>query len=71
MTGCRSTSLPDLDPTQLSATELARRIAAREISCVTVMAAFLDRIDAVNPIVNAIVSRVGRPALLAQAAEST
>ena len=62
-------SLPDLDPTQLSATELARRIAAREISCVTVMTAFLDRIDAVNPIVNAIVSRVGRPALLAQATE--
>ena len=33
------------------------------------MTAFLDRIDAINPRVNAIVSRVERPALLAQAAE--
>jgi amidase len=57
------------DPTTLSATELARRIAARDISCVAVMTAFLDRIDAINPRVNAIVSRVERPALLAQAAE--
>jgi amidase len=61
--------LADLDPTALSATDLARRIAAREISCVAVMTAFLDRIDAINPSVNAIVSRVGRPALLAQAAD--
>jgi amidase len=59
----------DLDPTQLSATDLARRITTREISCVAVMTAFLDRIDAINPSVNAIVSRVERPALLAQAAE--
>jgi amidase len=57
------------DPTLLSATDLARRIARRELSCVEVMTAFLDRIDAVNPIVNAIVSRVERPVLLAQAAE--
>ncbi len=61
--------MTDLDPTTLSATELARRIAAREVSCVVVMTAFLDRIDAINPRVNAIVSRVDRPALLAQAAE--
>jgi amidase len=59
----------DLDPTQLSATDLACRIARREMSCVAVMTAFLDRIDAINPSVNAIVSRVERPALLAQAAE--
>jgi amidase len=57
------------DPTRLSATDLARRIAARDLSCVAVMTAFLDRIDAINPHVNAIVSRVERPALLAQAAE--
>ncbi len=63
------TTLGVSDPTTLSATDLARRIAAREISCVDVMTAFLDRIDAINPSVNAIVSRVGRPALLAQAAE--
>ncbi len=57
------------DPTTLSATELARLIARRETTCMAVMTAFLDRIDAINPSVNAIVSRVGRPALLAQAAE--
>jgi amidase len=57
-----------LDPIRLSAIDLAQRIAAREISSVEVMTAFLDQIDAVNPSVNAIVSRVERPALLAQAA---
>jgi amidase len=56
------------DPTAASATELARAIADGTISSGAVMAAFLDRIDAVNPRVNAIVSRVERPALLAQAA---
>ncbi|MBW4022373.1 MAG: amidase [Proteobacteria bacterium] len=56
------------DPTTLSATDLAGRIARRDISCVAVMTAFLDRIDAVNPQVNAIVSRVDRAASLAQAA---
>jgi amidase len=55
------------DPTQLSAIDLTQRIARRDISCAEVMAAFLDRIDAINPTVNAIVSRVERPALLAQA----
>jgi amidase len=64
-----SRALTDLDPTSLSATDLAQRIARREVSCTAVMTAFLDRIDAINPRVNAIVSRVGRPALLAQAAE--
>jgi amidase len=57
------------DPTLLPATDLARLIARRDLSCAAVMTAFLDRIDAINPIVNAIVSLVGRPALLAQAAE--
>ena len=56
------------DPTRLSAIDLARAIATRAISCGEVMGAFLDRIDAVNPQVNAIVSRVDRAALLAQAA---
>jgi amidase len=54
--------------TGLSAIDLAALIARREISCVAVMTAFLDHIDAVNPAVNAIVSRVDRPALLAEAA---
>ncbi len=56
------------DPTAASATELARAIADGALSSVAVMEAFLDRIDAINPAVNAIVSRVERPALLAQAA---
>ena len=38
------------------ATDLARSIAAREISAVEVMEAHLSRIDRVNPIVNAIVT---------------
>jgi amidase len=59
----------NFDPTQLSATDLARRIARREVSCVAVMTAFLDRIDAINPSVNAIVSRVEGSTLLAQAAD--
>jgi amidase len=56
-------------PTDLSATDLARAIATRQHSAVAVMEAFLDRIDAINPIVNAIVSRVPRATLLAEAAE--
>ena len=56
------------DLTRLSAIDLTRRVAAREVSCVEVMTAFLDHIDATNPSVNAIVSRVERPDLLAQAA---
>jgi amidase len=40
---------------QLSATELARRIARRELSSTEVVNAHLARIDAVNPTLNAIV----------------
>jgi amidase len=40
----------------LPATELARRIRARELSAREVLAAHLDRIEAVNPAVNAIVT---------------
>ncbi|GAB0117212.1 amidase [Acidisoma sp. 7E03] len=58
-----------MTPTELSATGLARAIADRKLSAVEVMTAFLDRIDAINPTVNAIVSRVPRTALLAEAAE--
>ncbi|WP_284947039.1 amidase [Acidisoma cladoniae] len=54
--------------TRISAIDLAARIAARDVSCVEVMTAFLDHIDAVNPVVNAIVSRVDRATLLAEAA---
>lgn len=40
---------------QLSATELAQRIANRQLSSVEVVDAHLDRIDAVNPALNAVV----------------
>jgi amidase len=40
---------------QLSATELAQRIARRQLSSVEVVNAHLARIDAVNPALNAVV----------------
>ncbi len=51
-----------------TARALAAAIAVRQISAVEVMTAFLDRIEAVNPPVNAIVGLRDRAALLAQAA---
>jgi amidase len=54
---------------ELGAVELAERIAGREVSCVEVMRAYLDRIDALNPLVNAIIARRDRDELLAEAAE--
>ncbi|MFN3937236.1 MAG: amidase [Gemmobacter sp.] len=56
-----------MDPTALSATELADQIARRAISCTEVMAAFLDRIEAVNPRLNAIVAMRDRDTLMAEA----
>lgn len=55
------------DLTALSATELSRRIALRQISAAEVMAAFLDRIEALNPAINALVSLRPRAALMAEA----
>jgi len=60
------TTGPD-DPTGLSATDLAAGIAAGALSAEAVMTAFLDRIDRVNPAVNAIVSLRPRDDLLAEA----
>ncbi len=58
----------DTDPlTALSACELSAAIHAREVSCSEVMRAYLDRIEALNPRHNAIVSLQPRAALLAQA----
>jgi amidase len=48
---------------------LSTLIRARDVSCREVMTAYLDRIDAVNPAVNAIVARQPRETLLAQADE--
>ena len=52
---------------QLDATTLSRRIAARECSCRELMQASLDRIAALNPVHNAIVSLRAPEALLAEA----
>jgi len=47
--------MADLAPLLWSATEIARRIAKREISAVEVTRAFIQRIQAVNPRLNAVV----------------
>lgn len=51
----------------LDAGTLSRRIAAREVSCRELMQASLDRIEALNPVYNAIVSLRPRAELLAEA----
>ena len=69
--GCRPDAelMPDLMPDLSStpATELARRIAAREISAVEVMKAHLARIREVNPRLNAIVTLLPEDTLLREA----
>jgi amidase len=49
----------------LTATELARRIRRRDVSCEEVMRAHIDQIERVNPSVNAIVTFVPEQALAA------
>ncbi len=51
----------------MTATEMVRRIRAKELSCRTVMEAHLDQIEKVNPIVNAIVTRIPNEQALARA----
>ena len=55
------------DPTTLDAESLSAAIAARRISCVEVMTAFLNRVERLNPLINAIVSLRPRDELLAEA----
>ncbi|MBZ9988339.1 amidase [Mesorhizobium sp. BH1-1-5] len=55
------------DICRLSAVELADRIRRRQLSVHEVVSAFLDRIEAVNPLVNAIVSLRERADILAEA----
>lgn len=57
-----------MDPTDLNAAELSEAVHAGDLSCREVMAAHLDRIDARNPAVNAIVSLRPRDELMAEAA---
>lgn len=56
-----------MDLTDLSASDLSRMIAARQIAPSEVMAACLSRIDQVNPQINAIVSLRDPDALMAEA----
>jgi amidase len=55
--------------TDLDAVALAAAIRRRAVSCVEVMAAYLDRIARLNPRINAIVSLRDRDVLLAEAGE--
>ncbi|PUE06363.1 amidase [Limnohabitans sp. T6-5] len=57
------------DITQSSALDLSRAIHTKQVSCREVMQATLAQIDRLNPLSNAIVSRVDSDALLAQADE--
>jgi len=58
---------PAGDICRLSAVELAGKIRRRHLSAREVASAFLDRIEAVNPLVNAIVSLRERADVLAEA----
>src|SRR5204863_1886050 len=51
----------------MDALALSRAIQSKQVSCVEVMNAYLDHIDALNPKVNAIVSLQDRGGLVAQA----
>ena len=53
----------------MDAGPLAAAIRSKKVSCVEVMTAYLDHIDALNPKVNAIVALQDRAGLLAQARE--
>lgn len=55
------------DIVMMDALPLAGAIRSRALSCVEVMRAYLDHIDRLNPLVNAIVSRRDGDALLAEA----
>ena len=57
------------DIVMMDAGALAGAIHGRKVSCVEVMTAYLDHIDALNPKVNAIVALQDRAGLLAQAGE--
>ena len=64
-----SASLRPSGIVMLDALTLADAIRSRQISCVEVMAAYLEHIEKINPRVNAIVALQDRGALLAQSEE--
>ncbi len=55
------------DITELSASKLSAAIRARQVSCLEVMQAYLQRIDRYNPVYNAIVNLAEHDALFDQA----
>lgn len=55
--------------TDLNASELSEQIHARQVSCVDVMQAYLQRIDQLNPTYNAIVNLAPSDTLMSQARE--
>ncbi|MGD0119830.1 MAG: amidase [Candidatus Binatus sp.] len=63
-----STPATTAEIVNLDAVALARAIKSKQVSCVEVMNAYLDRIEGLNPRVNAIVSLQPREDLLKQAA---
>ena len=62
-----SAAAPRSDIVTMDAVDLAKAIRSRKVSCVEVMGAYLDHIDAVNPKVNAIVALQDRGDLMRQA----
>ena len=62
-------SAPPSDIVMMDAVALGIAIHARQVSCVEVMAAYLDHIERLNPRVNAIVALQDRALLLTEAAE--
>jgi len=72
LTSSESTAAPPsgLDICYMNATDLATSIRRKDLSAVEVMTAFLDRIEKVNPKVNAIVSMVSREAAMDMAKQA-
>ena len=58
------------DITSMTASQLSAAIRARQVSCVEVMRAYLERIHRYNPVYNAIVSMLDDDALLTEAARA-
>jgi amidase len=65
--GVAAATGPVLDIVGLDAVSLRDMIRSRKLSCVEVLNAYLDQIEALNPKVNAIVSLQDRPGLVKQA----
>jgi amidase len=62
-------SQPPPDIVMLDGSELCEAIYSRQVSCIEVMNAYLDHIEAVNPRVNAIVALQDRALLLSKSQE--